>query len=200
MVMPRVCLTASQREAAKKADQTKALADGLMVHKALTRSTFQDSLICGGCLFCLWYQKSGCTVKRSVISVYGGGPCLGCLPLLEFSRASLVGNNGGFELVQRLPLVVCPPVHSRQIGGGICGHMLDGSIHGAFPVCPVCITPPAVIFVALVDVLDIIKIDPAAAHCLTGGGGANLPMLADDLDLFRGPQDFLVCHGGMPPQ
>lgn len=41
-VMPRVCLTASQRESAKKADQAKALADGLMVHKALTRSTFQD--------------------------------------------------------------------------------------------------------------------------------------------------------------
>lgn len=40
--MPRVKLTAAQRETAKKQDRAKKLADGLMVHKALTRSTFQD--------------------------------------------------------------------------------------------------------------------------------------------------------------
>ena len=38
--MPRVALIASQREANKKADRAKRLADGLLIHKALSRMTF----------------------------------------------------------------------------------------------------------------------------------------------------------------
>ena len=40
--MPRVTLTAAQREAAKKQDRAKKLADGLLIHKALGRLTYEQ--------------------------------------------------------------------------------------------------------------------------------------------------------------
>lgn len=40
--MPRVALTAAQREAAKKQDRAKKLADGLLTHKALSRLTYDQ--------------------------------------------------------------------------------------------------------------------------------------------------------------
>lgn len=40
--MPKVALTAAQREAAKKQDRAKKLADGLLVHKALGRLTYEQ--------------------------------------------------------------------------------------------------------------------------------------------------------------
>ena len=41
--MPRVALTAAQREAAKIADRHKALSDGLLIYKAVHRITFAHS-------------------------------------------------------------------------------------------------------------------------------------------------------------
>lgn len=38
--MPRIALTAAQREAAKIADRNKALSDGLLIYKAVNRITF----------------------------------------------------------------------------------------------------------------------------------------------------------------
>lgn len=40
--MPRVTLTASQREANKKADRAKHLAERLLIHKALGRLTYEQ--------------------------------------------------------------------------------------------------------------------------------------------------------------
>ena len=40
--MPRVTLTPAQREAAKKQDRAKKLADGLLIHKALGRLTYEQ--------------------------------------------------------------------------------------------------------------------------------------------------------------
>lgn len=40
--MPKVLLTASQREEAKKRDRAKKLADGLLIHKALGRLTYEQ--------------------------------------------------------------------------------------------------------------------------------------------------------------
>ena len=40
--MPRVALTSSQREANKKADRAKHLAEGLLIHKALGRLTYEQ--------------------------------------------------------------------------------------------------------------------------------------------------------------
>ena len=40
--MPRVALTPAQREANKKADRAKRLADGLLIHKALGRMTYDQ--------------------------------------------------------------------------------------------------------------------------------------------------------------
>ena len=46
--MPRVALTAEQREAYRRADRAKALADKVVVHKALKRTTYQEMGECVG--------------------------------------------------------------------------------------------------------------------------------------------------------
>ena len=70
--MPRVYLTAEQREAARQAARAKDLADSLLVHKALKRTTFQAMA-----------EETG--ISRQALSKISRGEDV-CLPLSSTLR------------------------------------------------------------------------------------------------------------------
>ena len=70
--MPRIALTAAQREAAKIADRHKALSDGLLIYKAVHRITFAQQ------------AKALGINPRTLSKVINGEPCQ--LPLLAVWR------------------------------------------------------------------------------------------------------------------
>ena len=74
--MPRVALTAAQREAAKIADRHKALSDGLLIYKAVNRITFAQQA-----------KALGINPRRSSMGSPASCPCLpsgGCWTWLGF--------------------------------------------------------------------------------------------------------------------